>query len=44
MCQHNYNKLINENSDYYKPINMFYYIYNFIYSFFDYCVEHNIII
>ena len=44
MTQNNYNKLISENSDYYKPANIFYHIYNFIYNFCDYCVKHSIII
>ena len=44
MNQHNYNKLMNVNNNDYGIINIFYYIYNFMYSFSEYCVEHNIII
>ena len=44
MAQYDYNELMSKNSDEYKAISIFYNIYNFIYSFCDYCVKHSIII
>ena len=43
MTQSDYNELMSENSDDYKPTSIFYNIYNFIYSFCDYCIKHSII-
>ena len=44
MTQSDYNDLMSENNDAYRSISIFYDIYNFIYSFCDYCVKHRIII
>ena len=33
-----------DNTEEYENTNIFYNIYNFLYSFSEYCVEHNIII
>ena len=43
MSQSDYNELMSENS-HDKPTSIFYHIYNFIYSFCDYCVKHSMII
>ena len=51
MCLNKYDDLMIMNNDdicddinNYEPINIFYYINNFLYSFFDYCSENYIII